>query len=693
VVAADEEEAHKAAVSATGHGSETLLAQFSVLDNRIAKVGRTAAHVGDRLSAVDAARARADEAADLISALALFDTDGTPVLGPLFVDDARLADAVTVTPRLLQLAEVGAGSGLTSCARALQQLQTYANSLENRLVARFDAAQQARDVPAMAAAADLLVRFNGGASAVARFVATRPMFLSLGPGGVGGPSADAPARAAAPETEADACDLAATAVRTLGAQFKELLKSAKEEAATVNRVFPAPGRVMATLVQRLLEQRVWGAVDAAMEAMPEGGKEATAPARLARLLLLAGAYERTAEMADRLAALPGCGGSAVSSTATSPPQVVGTDAGASVSFFDARGAADELFVPWRESYLDEELATQRLLGESDPPGCAGAQARLHRAPDALARCALLVRAPRARASAAAALVHALCVEIIRTVRAGLDAACTQASTRCKSHGPTTSAQQCVADGPGALLQDTGVACAVMAGLRSYLADDAAPLLALDAGARATAADIARQTGTFVEDALSSTVAAAVGLACGAVERLLLAEQSKADFAPKLAMGGGSGSADGQLTADRPTVACYRATSLLGMVRSAAIAAGLDDRNVAALCASLGDRLVVILDGHFATFKYTPAGGLRLKRDVTEYTTLFTSWGLHPDSSSRIRLARMGALANLLVAPPTELPGLVNGEGLGVAVKRSDAVAMLLRRSDFSRTKRPFSQLL
>ena len=349
---------------------------------------------------------------------------------------------------------------------------------------------------------------------------------------------------------------------------------------------------------------------------------------------------------------------------------------------------------WRERYLDEELQTQRLLGESDPPGCPGATARLARVPDALARCALLVRSPRGRASACAALVHSLCVELIRTVRASLDNAVVQAGAKCKAHGPGTTAQVAVADGPAALLQEAGAAAAVMAELRTHLAQRAAPLLAADAGARATASDIARQTGTFVEASLGATLTAAVGHSATALERLLAAEQAKADFAPKLVMGlGGAAPTEGQLSADRPTVACYRCVSLLALVRKAAVDAGLDDRNVAALCAALGDRAVSVLDTHFAGFKFTPAGGLRLKRDVTEYAALLTGWGMHPTSAALTRLAEIGALANLLVAPLTALPGLVNGEGLGVAVRREDALAFLSRRSDYSKSKTPFAQLM
>ena len=52
----------QATVSALGASSEALMAQFGVLDGRVARVGRSAAHIGDRLAGVDAARAQVREA-------------------------------------------------------------------------------------------------------------------------------------------------------------------------------------------------------------------------------------------------------------------------------------------------------------------------------------------------------------------------------------------------------------------------------------------------------------------------------------------------------------------------------------------------------------------------------------------------------------------------------------------------------
>ena len=682
VIASGSDASVQARQAALSGSVEALLQQFGVLDDRVARVGRTAAHVGDRLAGVDEARARAESAVDLISALSLFDTDGAPALGPLFTDDARVEEAAALTHRLLELAELGAAAGLPSCARAQARLLTYANGLENRLVARFDAAESKRDTAQMAgsshatpscvfttdassaAAAAVLTSFNGGASCVARFIATRAMFLTMGP-------SDDASPAASPTNETEAIAAATEVVRSLGAQFRDLLRSAREEAGTVSAIFPAAGPVMATLVQRLLEQRVRGALEVAIPPpLPSDAPALTAaPPRLARLLVIAGAYERTMELATRLATFPGCGGVPL----------------------DATAAADELFVTWRDRYLDDELMTQRGLGEGDPFGTAGAEARLARAGDALARCALLVRAPSARAAAAAALLHSLCADIIRHVRAGLDGACAAAQLRIRQHTPSTPAATVVAEGAGAMLEEAGCVCAFVTTFQAHLAD-AAQLLTSDSGARAAAADSARQAGLFLEAALASCLQSVMTAAAAAAERTLTAEQAKADFAPKPVGNSGSDGTAPELAADRPTVACMRVVLLLGRVHAAA-ASALDSHNCLALCSALAERLLAVLEQHLVAFRYTPAGGLRLKRDLAEYGTLLTAWGILPGATPQRRLAELGALANLLVAPRPALPDMLGGTGLGLAVRREEALRWLPLRTDFKKGERPFSTLM
>lgn len=661
-LAGEEEAAHLEAVSELTTSSDSLLLAFSTLDERVSRVGRTAHHVGDRLATVDAGRRRAETAVDLITALSLFNTDAPPALGPLFTNDARIAEAAALTQRLLELADLGTSAGLASCARALSQLHLFSNSLENRLVAQFDAAETRRDAAGMAAAAQVLTSFNGGASCVARFVASRPMFLVSG-------DADMPS-AVAVSSEHEAVALATERVKALGAQFRDLLRGARDDATTVSAVFPNPGAVMATLVQRLLEQRVRGALEGAIPLPPpaEEALHVTAPQRMARLLVIAGAYERTMELAARLAALPGCSGSQL----------------------DASASADDLFVTWRDHYLDDELLTQRGLGEGDIPGVAGAEARMARAEDAMARCALLVRTPSARASAAATLLSALCVDVIRHCRAGIDSAAASAAALTKLHSATTPAATVVSEGAGALLGEAGSIRRFMAAFQEHLAAGAAPLLAAEPRARAAAADSTRQAGVFIEGALAACLQAAVEAASCAVERTLGAEQSRLDFTPR-AVGSGSALPPAEMSADRPTVACTRAVLLLDRVQAAA-AGALDAHNCSVVCAALASRLLSFLEGHLAAFRYTSPGGLRLKRDLAEYSRMLLSWGLSPTSAAQARLAELSALTNLLVAPRPALAGLLGGEGLGLAVSRDEALRFLALRDDYRRNDKAFTQL-
>jgi hypothetical protein len=292
-------------------------------------------------------------------------------LGALFLEDARLGEAAELSARLITLAETGAGAGLAGCARAAERLQSYANGLENRLVKRFDAAEAARDVAEMARAASVLVRFNGGSALMARFVSTRRVFLQLGPAddallGLGEEAALHDSGSTRPPSgEAEAGEQAAASLRRLGAHFKELLRAAKEEVALAVRVFGEAGRgCAAQLVQRLLEQRVRAALERALCSI---GETDDLYRRLAHLLLLAGAAERAAELASRLAQLPGCGGD---------------------GSFDATTAVGELFTQWREGYLEEELSVQEALAVG--VSMESAERRLARAPDALARAALLL---------------------------------------------------------------------------------------------------------------------------------------------------------------------------------------------------------------------------------------------------------------------------------------------------------------
>ena len=62
---------------------------------------------------------------------------------------------------------------------AVENLERYCDELENRLLEKFERYEAKRDVVGMRQCARTISHFNGGASLVQRFVATRPMFLKV----------------------------------------------------------------------------------------------------------------------------------------------------------------------------------------------------------------------------------------------------------------------------------------------------------------------------------------------------------------------------------------------------------------------------------------------------------------------------------------------------------------------------------
>ena len=482
-----------------------------------------------------------------------------------------------------------------------------------------------------------------------------------------------------PASETEAGEQAAASLRRLGAHFKELLRAAKEEAALAVRVFgDVGGGCAAQLVRRLLEQRVGMALERALEPSRRrvdaervsSGLPNDTHLRLSRLLLLAGAAERVSELGVRLSQLPGCG----------------------VGGLDVAAASGELFTQWREGYLEEELSVQDALADGGAGSFEGAEARLARAPDAIARAALLLLAPRAIAHGVARLCAALCESVASQLVAGLEAESAHSAGLCRAHSAALPAAQVVAEGAGMLLSAVGRAAAVAQLLHAHLAEHAAPLLAADKSAVTQGAAAARASGVAIESALCSALLQAAAAGASGLERMLQG-QAKADFAPRALglTGGANDAANAGLGADMPTVACMRVMQFARLVHAAS--APLNARNRAALCVSLATRLVAALEAHCGRFSYTPAGGLRLRRDLEEYCHLLEADFALPESAEQLRrLAELRALAALLVAPPMALTALVNGEGLGVAVRREEAIRWLSLRADYHRTERPFRQL-
>jgi hypothetical protein len=123
---------------------------------------------------------------------------------------------------------------------AVANLQDYCNELENRLLARFDAASQRRELSTMAECAKILSQFNRGTSAMQHYVATRPMFID-----VEIMSTDIQVVLGDDGLQADSNYIG----DGLAQLYKEIADTVRREATTITAVFPSPNEVMAILVQ------------------------------------------------------------------------------------------------------------------------------------------------------------------------------------------------------------------------------------------------------------------------------------------------------------------------------------------------------------------------------------------------------------------------------------------------------------
>ncbi|KAK8456887.1 hypothetical protein SEVIR_3G090600v4 [Setaria viridis] len=274
---------HRKTLGELEKGVDGLFDSFARLDSRISSVGQTAAKIGDHLQSAESQRETASQTIDLIKYLMEFNsTPGDLMeLSPLFSDDSRVAEAASIAQKLRSFAEEDVGRhgvtpavGSANASRGLEvavaNLQEYCNELENRLLARFDAASQRRELSTMAECAKILSQFNRGTSAMQHYVATRPMFID-----VDIMNTDIQVVLGDEGLQADS-NYIADGLSTL---YKEIADTVRREATTITAVFPSPNEVMAILVQRVLEQRVTTILDrilikpslASLPPLEEGG--------------------------------------------------------------------------------------------------------------------------------------------------------------------------------------------------------------------------------------------------------------------------------------------------------------------------------------------------------------------------------------------------------------------------------------
>ncbi|XP_010453306.1 PREDICTED: exocyst complex component SEC10 [Camelina sativa] len=689
---------HRKTLTEIEKGVDGLFESFARLDGRISSVGQTAAKIGDHLQSADAQRETASQTIDLIKYLMEF--NGSPgdlmELSALFSDDSRVAEAASIAQKLRSFAEedigrqgAGTAAGNATPGRGLEvavaNLQDYCNELENRLLSRFDAASQRRDLSTMSECAKILSQFNRGTSAMQHYVATRPMFIDvevmnsdirlvLGDHG----SQPSPSNVA----------------RGLSALYKEITDTVRKEAATITAVFPAPNEVMAILVQRVLEQRVTGILDKILAkpslmsppSVQEGGL-------LLYLRMLAVAYERTQELAKDLRAV-GCGD------------------------LDVEDLTESLFSSHKDEYPEHEQASLKQLyqakmeelraesqqvsessgtiGRSRGASVSSSQQQLSVTvvtefvrwnEEAITRCTLFSSQPATLAFNVKAIftcqldqVSVYITEGLERARDGLSEAAalrerfvlgTSVSRRVAA-AAASAAEAAAAAGESSFksfmvaVQRCGSSVAIV---QQYFANSISRLLLPVDGAHAASCEEMSTALSKAEAAAYKGLQQCIETVMAEVDRLLSSEQKSTDYrSPD----------DGIAPDHRPTNACMRVVAYLSRVLESAFTA-LEGLNKQAFLTELGNRLEKLLLTHWQKFTFNPSGGLQLKRDLNEYVVFVKSFGA-PSVDEKFELLRI--IANVFIVAPDSLPTLFEGS----PSIRKDAQRFIQLREDYKSAK-------
>jgi hypothetical protein len=675
------------------NGVAGLFDSFSRLDHRISGVGQTAARIGDHLQNADAQRDAASQTIDMIKYLMEF--NGSPgdlmELSSLFTDDSRVAEAAAVAQKLRLIAEEGTGvyggyqgqSKNTSSVTpglevAVANLQDYCNELENRLLVRFDTASQKWDLPTMAECAKILSQFNRGSSAMQRYVASRPMFM------------DSDIMALDARTVRSEFGPGGSPNLTKGLQtlYKDITETVRKEAATVAAVFPSPDAVMAILVQRVMEQRVDNVLVTLLPRSPltnpfpmeEGGN-------LQYLRVLAGAYEKTQVLAKELHTI-GCGD------------------------LDVEGLAESLFSAHREDYVEIEQAslTQLFQYKMAELKAGVGQPAVERSnsrsigntsisvsvvgefvqwnEEAIARCTLLTPQATVLATHVRAIFLCLLDQVSQYTTEGLERAMDALNDAAQqrnlySIGATvsrrvaaaaaTAAEAAAAAGERAVrgfMVAVQRATSNVALVQQHFVNSVARLLLPVDGAHASCCEEMATAMANSEASALKGLQICIDTIMAEVERLLAAEQKAIEYKPV---------DDGNAPDHRPTNACTKVTAYLEHMLEAAYGA-LEGLNKQAFMTELGNRLYKGLLGHWQRFTFSASGGLRLKRDVSEYAEFVRSFKA-PAVDEKFEL--LGTLVNVFIVAPDSLPTLVESS---LKQARTEAMRFIELREDYRSAK-------
>ncbi|CAN1237425.1 Exocyst complex component SEC10a, partial [Linum grandiflorum] len=690
---------HRKTIAELEKGVDGLFSSFARLDSRISSVGQTAAKIGDHLQSADAQRETASQTIELIKYLMEFNSSPGDLmeLSPLFSDDTRVAEAASIAQKLRSFAEEDIGRqgisapsvvGNATASRGLEvavaNLQDYCNELENRLLSKFDAASQRRELSTMAECAKILSQFNRGTSAMQHYVATRPMFID-----VEVMNADTRLVLGDQGSQPSPNNVA----RGLSSLYKEITDTVRKEAATIMAVFPSPNEVMSILVQRVLEQRVTALLDKLLvkpsllnlPSIKDGGL-------LPYLRMLAVAYEKTQELARDLRAV-GCGD------------------------LDVEGLTESLFSSHKDEYPEHERASlkqlyqgkmEELRAESQVSEGSGTIGRSKGAPvasshqqisvtvvtefvrwneEAISRCAVFSSQPATLAANVKEVFTCLLDQVSQYITEGLERArdgLLEAATlrerfvlgtnlsRRVAAAAASAAEAAAAAGESSFrsfmvaVQRCGSSVAIV---QQYFANSISRLLLPVDGAHASSCEEMAAAMSSAEAAAYKGLKLCIETVMAEVERLLSAEQKATDYrSPD----------DGMIPDHRPTTACTRVVAYLSRILESAFTA-MEGQNKQAFLTELGNCLHNGLVFHWQKFTFNPSGGLRLKRDITEYGEFLRSFNA-PTVDEKFEL--LGIMANVFIVAPESLSSLFEG----TPSIRKDAQRFIQLRDDYKSAK-------
>ncbi|KAF5774676.1 putative exocyst complex component Sec10 [Helianthus annuus] len=633
-----------------------IFSSFARLDSRISSVGQTAAKIGDHLQSADSQRETANQTMELIKYLMEFNSsqgeDNMMQLSSLFSDDKRVGEAASIAQKLRSLAEedigrhattvpgnAGASKGLEV---AITNLQEYCNELENKLLSRFDSASQRRELTNMAECAKILSQFNRGTSAMQHYVGLRPMFdvevMNEDSRSVLGDQDSTPNH--------DDVNVA------LSERYKQITDTVRKESSTIRTVFPCPNDVMSILVQRVMEDRIPNLLE---KLLVKPSLVNPPPMRQGGLLLylrrLAVGYERTQELAKNLRDV-GCGD------------------------LDVEGLTEALFTEHKGIYLECERASMRQLykakmeellaeGQLSSKGASISvtvvQEFVSWNEEAISRCQLFSPQPANLAAIAKHVFTCLLDQVrqyttegLERAREGLREAASQRERfvlgRKVASGPASTTEGAATAGETSFrsfmlaLQGCGSSVAM---IQQYFVKSISRLLLPVDGAHAASCEEMSSAMSGAESSAIKGLQQCIDIVIVEVERLLSAEQKATDFR----------SADDGLMADpRPTTACSRVVAYLSRVLESAFTA-LEGLNKQSFLNELGNRLHKTLTNHWLKFAFNASGGLKLKRDITEYGDFLRNFNA-PTIDEKFE--SLSIMANIFIVAPESLSSLIEG---------------------------------